>query len=45
VNISRAQGSLTFLVSFQLIGSINPCPADNNPNALEIAKKWLRPMQ
>jgi magnesium chelatase family protein len=26
VTISRAQGSLTFPVSFQLVGAMNPCP-------------------
>jgi predicted ATPase with chaperone activity len=26
VTISRAQGSLTFPASFQLIGAMNPCP-------------------
>jgi len=26
VMISRAQGSLTFPASFQLVGAMNPCP-------------------
>ncbi|MGB8212528.1 MAG: ATP-binding protein [Anaerolineales bacterium] len=26
VTISRAQGSLTFPASFQLVGAMNPCP-------------------
>ena len=28
VTISRAQGSLTFPASFQLIAAMNPCPCD-----------------
>jgi magnesium chelatase family protein len=29
VTISRAQGSLTFPASFQLIATMNPCPCDS----------------
>jgi predicted ATPase with chaperone activity len=40
VTISRAQGSLTFPASFQLVGAMNPCPCSYNPNTFEITKNW-----